>query len=153
MPGTCPTCGAGLRGRTICPSCGTLVGLEAQIARARSGVRSFVDERMRALPRHLGLAHVLWACALMPMFILPPLVSLAYALRTMRGSRPAVVNTEWLAIISILNIVLAVAIWIKFHGVASDIIVAAFSEVQARISAVLGLPGPPGSGRSRDIRI
>lgn len=112
----CPTCGADLGGRTICPRCGTLVAAEAALGRFRSKVTGFVDRRRAALPA-FGPAHFLWVCAFVPIVIAPPLVSLVVAIAAMRrrsGNVP-LADYEWIAIISAVNIVLSGLILYKFH--------------------------------------
>src|SRR4051812_23286953 len=111
----CPTCGADLNGRSICARCGTLAGAEFALSRIQSHARSFVDAKLFVLSR-LMAQHFLWACALMPIFVLPPLVSLTYAVILMRRSREASTsNLEWLAIVSAVNLVVTGLILYKFH--------------------------------------
>ena len=117
MPPQCPTCGGNLSGRAICPRCGTLVAAEMRLARVQLRIRGFVDGHLAAFPKRIRPHHFLWACAIMPVFILPPLVSLVAAIRSLRRSGDALaeVNFEWIAIISALNIILSGIILYKFH--------------------------------------
>jgi hypothetical protein len=79
---------------------------------------------------------MLWACALMPLFVVPPLVSLVYALTAMRRRKksPFHINEEWLAIVSALNIVISVVAWMKFNAVAADLALAFTARVQSLLS-------------------
>ena len=112
----CSTCGADLGGRSICPRCGTLVGAEAALARVKSHVKRHIDTRLAALPA-FGPAHFLWICAVIPVVIVPPLVSLVVAIASMRqrSGKFSAVDFEWIAIISAINIVVSGLILYKFH--------------------------------------
>lgn len=112
----CSTCGTDLGGRSICPRCGTLVGVEAAMARMKLKAKNLIDTRLAALPA-FGPAHFLWVGAIIPIVIAPPLVSLVIAIGSMRrrgGPAPSV-NFEWIAIVSAINIVLSGLILYKFH--------------------------------------
>jgi hypothetical protein len=85
--------------------------------------RNSIDGLVQAIPRRLTISHFLWACALMPIFILPPLASLAYAVMLMRDRGvPTGVNTEWLAIISLVNIALSLLLLYKLHFSPADVV-------------------------------
>lgn len=114
----CSTCGSELGGRSICPRCGTLVGVEMSLARLQSKGRALFDARIASIPQRLRPHHFLWACALMPVVMLPPLFSLMSAFVSMRRSQDGAgqdVSYEWIALISVLNIILSALILYKFH--------------------------------------
>jgi hypothetical protein len=113
----CPTCGAEVGERVICPHCGTLVAAERRLAKIGASAQSYASETLAAIPRRLTINHFLWACALMPVFVLPPLASLTFAVVSMRqkGNGAASINSEWLALVSLLNIVLSLTLLYKLH--------------------------------------
>lgn len=119
----CPVCGADLGGNFVCHRCGTLVGVEMILRRVASVARAFVAGQSAKLPQRIQAYHFLWACALIPLFVLPPLVSLGYSVRAMRraGGGRFDANFEWIAIISAINIVVSVLVLYKLHLVISDL--------------------------------
>lgn len=113
----CTTCGSEVGERLICPNCGTLVAAERRLAKMSATVHAYASHKLEGLPRRITAAHFLWACALMPVFVLPPMVSLAFAILSMRqkSEAPGHVNAEWLGIISLLNIGLSLLLLYKLH--------------------------------------
>jgi uncharacterized C2H2 Zn-finger protein len=113
----CSTCGAEVGERAICPRCGTLIAAERRLAKIGSSAHGYVTGTLGAIPRRLTINHYLWACALMPVFVLPPLASLSFAIFSLRqrGTGAAPINGEWLAIVSLLNIVLCLLLLYKLH--------------------------------------
>jgi hypothetical protein len=112
----CSTCGTDLGGRSICPRCGTLIGVEAAITRIQTKAKRLIDSWLAALPA-FGPAHFLWVGAVIPVVIAPPLVSLGIAIASMRrrsGNIPPV-DFEWIAIVSAINIVVSGLILYRFH--------------------------------------
>ncbi|MEJ2625737.1 MAG: hypothetical protein P8Z80_14705 [Pseudolabrys sp.] len=78
--------------------------------------RSFFDSKRLRLPSITG-HHFLWACAVMPFFVLPPLVAVVSATIGLRRSgriedRSA---NEWIVIIALINIILSALILYRFH--------------------------------------
>jgi len=69
---------------------------------------------------------VLWIFALVPLLILPPVVSLVYAVLTLRKDLPSVrsSNLDWLIIISALNIFVSLTLWAKFHFAGAELFAA-----------------------------
>jgi hypothetical protein len=133
----CPTCGAELGGRSVCARCGTLAGLELSLANLRVRAREFIDARLNALPRNFRPHHLLWVCAVMPIFIVPPLVGLIYAVRELRH-RPdkGAIGLELLALIAVTNIILSVLVLYKFHLSPFEII----SHVRSAFQTLMHLP-------------
>ena len=121
----CTTCGTEIGTRLICPNCGTLVAAERRLAKMTTTVQTYASQKFEALPRRITAGHFLWACALMPVFVLPPVVSLVLAILSMRqkSDAPAHVNVEWLAIISLLNIGLSLLLLYKLHFSPQEIAV------------------------------
>lgn len=113
----CSTCGAATDGRAICPRCGTLLGVERSLSKITSSARSFTADRLHALPRRLTINHFLWLCAVMPVVVVPPVASLIFAILSMRQRENAApgISTEWLGIVSFLNIVLSLLLLYKLH--------------------------------------
>src|SRR3954470_19401280 len=114
----CPTCGTELGGRSICSRCGTLVGVEMGLARLQTKGRALFDARIASIPQRMRPHHFLWACAFMPVVVLPPLFSLVSSVLSMRRSQAASgqdASYEWIAVISALNIIVSVLILYKFH--------------------------------------
>jgi hypothetical protein len=72
---------------------------------------------MAALPRRLTINHFLWLCAVMPVFVVPPIASLIFGIASMCREKnvPPNIHAEWLAIISFLNIVLSLLLLYKLH--------------------------------------
>jgi hypothetical protein len=124
MPSHCPTCGAALNGRSICPRCGTLAGIEFGIANVYGRAKLFFETRIVPLPQSFRPHHFLWACAIMPIFMLPPLVSLVSSIATLRRlQRNAEFHDyEWIAIVSAINLILSGMLLYKFHVSMADII-------------------------------
>lgn len=124
MPGvTCPTCGSEYNGRAICSHCGTIVGVDLKINQMRGDAYSFISRQRSRLPKRMEMHHVVWLCAIVPLTILPPILSLLYACLVLRkGDAPKVaIDWQWLAIISIMNIVLSTIIWSKFNFAVGEI--------------------------------
>lgn len=134
----CPTCGADLGGHSICARCGTLAAMEVGFAQLKIRAKQFVGARLAVLPHNFQPHHFLWACAVMPVFILPPLVSLVCAVKAMRGSggNLAPSNVEWIAIVSAINLVLSALFLYKYHFSAMEVI----SYINDAIRALMRMP-------------
>jgi len=138
----CPTCGADLGGRSICARCGTLAGMEFGLARIQGRARHFYEGRIAPLPQRVRPHHFLWACALMPVFMLPPLVALVAAIGGMRKPGPAVTNFEWIAIIAAVNLILSGLLLYKFHFSPAEISAFLHDVLRALIATIARyLPG------------
>jgi hypothetical protein len=135
VPSHCPTCGTPLQGQPVCSRCGTLIALEARLARAQSRVGAFYHRTRRALVEHMDGRRFLWACAVVPMFIVPPLVSLSYSIASMRRSSDVGQRHgyEWMLLISAINIILSVLILVKFREIALDQIAHLFQAIEADV--------------------
>lgn len=134
----CPTCGTALEGRSICPRCGTLVGAELAIAHAAGRVKSMVGSRVARL-RPTGSAQFLWVAAVIPIVLAPPLVSLAISIASMRRSAPTAApaaNYEWIAIISLLNIILSGIVLYKFHFAPAEVLAYALDLLRSWLGKV-----------------
>jgi len=152
MSARCTTCGFEVGERLVCPNCGTLVAAERRLARMSATAQAYASQKLDALPRRITINHFLWACALMPVFVLPPAVSLAYALSSMR--RPAdstKTNCEWLAIISILNIALSLLLLYRLHFSPVEVALFIGGFVRALFRDVLHLL--PGQGQPPQPRL
>jgi hypothetical protein len=101
-----------------------LANVEFGIAQIKARTGNFIEGRLALLPRRFRPYHFLWACALMPVFVLPPAVSLSIALMSMRKTArdTAPVNFEWIAIVSALNLILTGLILYKFHFSPGEVI-------------------------------
>ena len=139
----CPTCGADLGGSSICPRCGTLAGAELALAKFRTRAHLFFESRRMLLPR-VTPHHFLWACALMPLFILPPLASLVLAVAGIRKSGASTPSAyEWIAIISALNLVVSGLILYKFHFSPAELIAALGYLLKTILRAIFDfIPSP-----------
>jgi hypothetical protein len=75
------------------------------------------------VPRRLKTHHLLWLCALIPLAIIPPLLSLAASVALMgrRSQRAGEDNLEWIATVSMLNILLSGLILYRFHFSPSEL--------------------------------
>lgn len=123
LPVRCPNCGAELGEASICQRCGSLPALEAAISNARIGLKGYVQQKWMLLPRRFQGQHFLWICAVIPLFILPPIFALVYSVVAMRKERtPLGANFEWVAVLSAVNIVVSALILYKLHFVANDLI-------------------------------
>jgi hypothetical protein len=121
----CPTCAADLDGKVMCPRCGSLPGIEAYFQQTKGNIDRFVSSKKAAiLPSRFEAQHFLWACAIIPLFVLPPLVSLTYAVVAMRkpANQSVQANFEWIAIISAINIVVSILLLYKLHFLAGDLL-------------------------------
>lgn len=136
-------------GRSICPRCGTLVGIEFAAARARSTVKSVIDRQVSRF-RPLQTTHFLWIAAFVPIVIVPPLISLGIALVSMRrADRPSErSNYEWIAIISVLNLLMSTLILYKFHFSLDELHGLLLGMIRSFIERIAPLmPGAPSSPR------
>jgi hypothetical protein len=120
--------------------------MEFKIARLQGRARQILDTRLAPLPQRFRPHHFLWACAVMPIFMLPPLVSLFVALSSMRraSGNGAAVNFEWIAIVSAINLILSGLLLYKFHFSPPELL----SYLHELIAALLRsgthyLPGQP----------
>lgn len=144
----CPTCGTAMNGRSICPRCGTLVGAELAVANVKAKAKSLLDTQIGKLGA-FGPAHFLWIAAFIPVVIAPPLVSFAISIVSMRRREHAAgsVNYEWIAIVSVINLVISALILYRFHfspaevhGFFLDLL---RSFLQKITPAIPGQPPPP----------
>ena len=139
----CPTCGTAMEGRSICPRCGTLVGAELAIAHAAGRVKSMLDHQVARL-RPTGPAQFLWVAAVIPVVLAPPLVSLAISVASMRRPQRAAdpVNYEWIAIVSVLNIILSAIVLYKFHFAPAEVLAYALDLLRSWLGKVVHIiPG------------
>jgi hypothetical protein len=112
---TCPSCGSVLtRGALTCSCCGGVVAVENVLG----WLRSELNYQTNRASQYLRDRNVLiWALALCPVFILPPVLALLMSLRGFRRSEPeqrnATHNLDFIAIpvIALCNIVLSVIFW------------------------------------------
>jgi hypothetical protein len=112
---TCPSCGSLLKhGALTCSCCGGVIAVENVLGRLRS---EFMYQTNR-ISQYLQDRNVLiWALALCPIFILPPVLALLMSLRWFRFSGPeqrsATHNLDVIAIpvLAICNVVLSVIFW------------------------------------------
>lgn len=121
----CPTCAAEVNDQIVCYRCGTLLAVEASLQRTKGRLAAFVaDKRNALLPRRLGAHHFLWACAVIPFFLLPPLVSLIYAVGAMRRGAAQRISAdfEWIAVISAINLVVSSLVLYKYYFVLNDLL-------------------------------
>jgi hypothetical protein len=118
----CSTCGGELAGRSICPTCGTLVALERTIGHARQRAQSLFSDGLARVPRRLQTHHFLWLCALTPLVIVPPIVSLVSSIALMgrTDQRQRNPDLEWIATISMLNLMLSGLVLYRFHFSATE---------------------------------
>ena len=142
-PSHCPTCGTALSGRSICPRCGTLVAAELVVSSAAAKARALIDNRIARLGT-FGPAQFLWVAAFTPIVIAPPLVSLAISVGAMRRGERSAANYEWIAIISLLNIVLSGIVLYKFHFSPAELLGYALDLLRSGLHKIL--PALPGSG-------
>jgi hypothetical protein len=146
----CPTCGADLVGHAVCPRCGTLAAAEFAIARLRTQVRRVVGERVSSVSRKLRPVHFFWVCAVMPLVLVPPIVSLISAIAAMRrpSEERSALNFEWIAIVSVVNLILSSLALYKFHFSPGEVFGFAASTARALLRFFLGLvPGSPSGPR------
>jgi hypothetical protein len=142
-PSRCSTCGADLGGRAVCSHCGSLAALELGWARLQMRGRQALNEKILSrFPKRLSPHHLLWACAFMPLFVVPPLISLAYSIRAMRrpGSDQMGVRFDWIAIISLLNVILSCAAWYKLHLSPFEIIAYVKQTISVFFDGLFQLP-------------
>lgn len=142
----CSTCGAELTGRTVCSRCGTLVGLEAGLASLRNRLQRRLDDGVLAFRGALQPIHFLWACALVPIFVLPPCVSLVMAVKAMRGAESRSASShEWVALVSALNIVVSLLFLYKLHFSPAEVVVWLSAWMRWLLNWITGpfAPRPP----------
>ncbi len=111
----CTTCGSQLATRGVCQNCGTLVGVELAVARARQRVHGIAMLGAARVPRRLQTHHLLWLCALIPLAIVPPVLSLVASIALMGRGGQRTSDLEWIATVSMLNILLSGLILYRFH--------------------------------------
>lgn len=99
------------------------MSVELALARVQLRARQLFIERVTYLPRRLQPHHFLWVCAIIPVVIVPPLVSLILAIGGMRrsNSKSSDVNFEWIAIVSMLNVILSALFLYRFHFSPTEI--------------------------------
>jgi hypothetical protein len=119
----CPTCAADIGDAPICQRCGSLPGIERRVQKTRSEFQNFIDQKLALLPAHFEARHFLWACAVVPLFLVPPLFSLIYSIRAMqaRQTQNASADFEWISIISALNLVVSLLLLYKLHLFVDDL--------------------------------
>jgi len=81
--------------------------LETALRQRKEKVAGFIAGKRSLLPKRFERYHFLWACALAPIFIVPPLFALGYSIVLMRRGDSKETNLEWIAIIAAINIVLS----------------------------------------------
>lgn len=67
------------------------------------------------MPRRLQTHHLLWLCALVPLAIVPPLLSLVASIALMGRSGQRADDLEWITTVSTLNILLSALVLYRFH--------------------------------------
>jgi len=141
----CSTCGTALSGRSICPRCGTLVGAEVAIASATARARSLIENQVARLGP-FGPTQFLWVAAFTPIVMAPPIVSLVLSVGSMRRADRTArsANYEWIAIISLLNIILSGIVLYKFHFSPAELLDYALNLARSWIGHIL--PALPGHG-------
>jgi hypothetical protein len=129
LPARCPNCGAELGKVSICQRCGSLPALEAAISKAKIGLTGYAQQKWLLLPQRFQGRHFLWLCAVIPLFILPPVFALVYSVVAMRKQQtPLSADFEWIAILSAVNIIVSAMVLYKLHFAANDLI-SSFSEM------------------------
>jgi hypothetical protein len=118
----CITCGAELHGRSICRSCGSLVGLETAITHVGRQVVRHVSTVRALAPTRLTLHHLLWVCASIPLLVGPALVSLCLSVLWMRSTRTRSYpnDLEWIATVAMLNLLLSGIILYRYQVSLTD---------------------------------
>jgi hypothetical protein len=101
-----------------------LPGIELAISGAKGRIQRGLDDIRMKAPHRFQKHHFLWACAVIPFFMLPPVFALIYAIMAMRKkTRPSIdANFEWIAIIAFVNIIVSALILYKVHFIAQDLI-------------------------------
>jgi len=119
------------------------------LARVQGRTRNFVDEKVATISRSLRPAHFLWVCAIIPLVVLPPLVSLISAIAAMRrtSEQPPPVNFEWIAIVSAVNVIVSGLVLYKYHFPPSEVMGFAGAALRALLRFLFGFvpgtaPGP-----------
>lgn len=113
----CPTCATELGDRSICYRCGSLPALETRIRTSKFALQGLLHSVSNLLPRRFEGAHFLWACAIIPLLMLPPLFSLVYSIRAMRQRTGQLVQAdfEWIAIVSAVNVIVSALVLYKLN--------------------------------------
>lgn len=144
----CQTCGAAVEGRSICPRCGTLVALESSAAAIQLKVKTFINSQFAILPRTLLPHYFLWLCAVTPLLVLPAMMSLLVAIRSLRRTNGGAEanGLEWLAVISAINVVLSSLVIYKLHFSIVDFLSHLGSDLRAMFNYHFLLP--PGQEHS-----
>jgi len=113
----CTTCGSQLAAYGICPHCGSLIGVENVIRRVRGRLDALIETGAKRLPRRLSTLQFLWICALIPLVIVPPILSLLAAVTLMGRPRAARWDNqlEWIVTLSAINLLLSGLVLYRFH--------------------------------------
>jgi hypothetical protein len=124
------------------------------LARLHGRTHQFVEEKVAAISRGLGPAHVLWLCAVVPLVMLPPLVALIAAVTAMRrtSDQPPAVNFEWIAIVSAVNLIVSGLVLYKFHVSPTEVFGFAGAAARAVLRFLFGIfPGIPSTPRATPV--
>jgi hypothetical protein len=112
---TCPSCGSALtHGALTCNYCGGVIAVENVLGRLRSEFRYQVNRASQSLRDRTVL---IWALALCPIFLLPPVLALLLSLRSFQASRSQAGDAGHdrdvfvIPILAICNIVLSIMFW------------------------------------------
>src|SRR3569832_342958 len=100
-------------------------------------VRLLLDEKLPPLTQ-IRPYHFLWACAFVPIVLLPPLVSFLVSISSMRkrSGGAEFSNFEWIAIVSTLNIIMSGIVLYKFHFSHSELAAYLISFVEYMIDSL-----------------
>ncbi|MBM3529343.1 MAG: hypothetical protein FJX62_14730 [Alphaproteobacteria bacterium] len=128
--------------------------MEHRIARSSTRVRVFLDETLAKLPARIRPHHFLWICAFVPIFLLPPFVSLAAAIAEMRRTNVGANSSyEWIALVSALNIILSGLFLYKYHFSPSEIAAIAIGFLRSAVNILLQMLPIPQSPPAKIIPI
>jgi len=123
VAGRCTTCGSQLTAYSICPHCGSLIGVETAVRRVRGLLHAPIARAREHLPHRLSTLQFLWICALIPLVIVPPILSLLAAVRLMGRAAAARWDNqlEWIVTIAAINLLLSVLVLSRFHFSLSEL--------------------------------
>lgn len=107
-PKRCPSCGAPLAPLSMtCQTCGAVVALEAIVAQGRRAAFDVFFDSASSLSRSDA---PIWALALFPMLLAPPILALLLARRAQKRGAPFP-NATWIIVVAALNILLSLLLW------------------------------------------